>query len=174
LKLRYKLVAWTLDQFQALQNVQDLEVVQVDLLQCMVWVVATWKELDAETICNAWREAEILLQDWNADIINCQEWMKSGMDAGVAELGNVIAALDLGKIEAGNSTQTLVAVDYIDMVGNNIIEAGYSTSEIVELVDNGGCGKVRNPILLGYTGFYTMYYKDIEEFQILYSQDICW
>jgi hypothetical protein len=34
--------------------------------------------------------------------------------------------------------------------------------------------KVRNPILLGYAGFYTVYYKDIGEFQILYLQDICW
>lgn len=28
---------------------------QVDLLQCMVWVVAKWNELDAEIIQNAWR-----------------------------------------------------------------------------------------------------------------------
>jgi hypothetical protein len=34
--------------------------------------------------------------------------------------------------------------------------------------------KVRNPILWIYIGFYTMYYKDIREFQILYLQDICW
>jgi hypothetical protein len=34
--------------------------------------------------------------------------------------------------------------------------------------------KVRNPIPLGYGGFYTVYYKDIGEFQILYLQDICW
>ena len=30
--------------------------------------------------------------------------------------------------------------------------------------------KVRNPILLGYANFYTMYYKDIGEFQILYAR----
>jgi hypothetical protein len=34
--------------------------------------------------------------------------------------------------------------------------------------------KVRTPIPLGYAGFNTVYYKDIGEFQILYSQDICW
>ena len=34
--------------------------------------------------------------------------------------------------------------------------------------------KVRNPILMGYVGIYTVYYKDIGEFQILYLQDICW
>jgi hypothetical protein len=34
--------------------------------------------------------------------------------------------------------------------------------------------KVRTPIPLGYNGFYTMYYNDIGEFQILYLQDICW
>jgi hypothetical protein len=34
--------------------------------------------------------------------------------------------------------------------------------------------KVRAPIPPGYAGFYTVYYKDIGEFQILYSQDICW
>jgi hypothetical protein len=34
--------------------------------------------------------------------------------------------------------------------------------------------KVRTPIPLGYGGFYIVYYKDIGEFQILYSQDICW
>jgi hypothetical protein len=31
------------------------------------------------------------------------------------------------------------------------------------------CPKVRNPIPLGYGGFCTVYYKDIGEFQILYS-----
>jgi hypothetical protein len=34
--------------------------------------------------------------------------------------------------------------------------------------------KARAPIPLGYADFYTVYYKDIGEFQILYSQDICW
>jgi hypothetical protein len=34
--------------------------------------------------------------------------------------------------------------------------------------------KVRAPIPSIYYGFYTMNYKDIGEFQILYSQDICW
>jgi hypothetical protein len=34
--------------------------------------------------------------------------------------------------------------------------------------------KVRAPILLVYADFYTMYYKDMGEFQILYLQDICW
>jgi hypothetical protein len=38
----------------------------------------------------------------------------------------------------------------------------------------GSYTKVRNPIPLGYASFYTMYYEDIGEFQILYSQDICW
>jgi hypothetical protein len=34
--------------------------------------------------------------------------------------------------------------------------------------------KVRAPIPSIYAGFYTVHYKDIGEFQILYSQDICW
>jgi hypothetical protein len=34
--------------------------------------------------------------------------------------------------------------------------------------------KVRAPIPLVYASFYIVYYKDIGEFQILYSQDICW
>jgi hypothetical protein len=34
--------------------------------------------------------------------------------------------------------------------------------------------KVRSPIPWVYGGFYTVYYKDVGEFQILYSQDICW
>jgi hypothetical protein len=33
--------------------------------------------------------------------------------------------------------------------------------------------KVRFPIPWVYAGFYTVYYKDIGEFQILYSQNIC-
>jgi hypothetical protein len=32
--------------------------------------------------------------------------------------------------------------------------------------------KVRSAILSVYAGFYTVYYKDIGEFQILYSQDV--
>jgi hypothetical protein len=34
--------------------------------------------------------------------------------------------------------------------------------------------KVRAPIPSVYDGIYIVYYKDIGEFQILYSQDICW
>jgi hypothetical protein len=34
--------------------------------------------------------------------------------------------------------------------------------------------KVRSLIPWIYGGFYTVYYKDVGEFQILYSQDICW
>jgi hypothetical protein len=34
--------------------------------------------------------------------------------------------------------------------------------------------KVRSPIQWIYGGFYLVYYKDVGEFQILYSQDICW
>jgi hypothetical protein len=37
-----------------------------------------------------------------------------------------------------------------------------------------GANKVRSPIPWVYGGFYTVYYKDVGEFQILYSQDICW
>ena len=37
----------------------------------------------------------------------------------------------------------------------------------------GTISKVRTPIVLGYASYYTMYYKDIREFQILYLQDIC-
>jgi hypothetical protein len=34
--------------------------------------------------------------------------------------------------------------------------------------------KVRSPIPWVFGGFSTMYYKDVGELQILYSQDICW
>ena len=35
-----KLIALTLDEYAAIQELQDLEGIQVDLLQCMLWIVA--------------------------------------------------------------------------------------------------------------------------------------
>jgi hypothetical protein len=49
-------------------------------------------------------------------------------------------------------------------------------SNYIEMLKLAGIStnKVRSPIPQGYADFYIVYYKDIGEFQILYSQDICW
>ena len=39
---------------------KDLEGTQLDLLQCIVWAIATWNELEQEIIHNAWRVPNIL------------------------------------------------------------------------------------------------------------------
>jgi hypothetical protein len=55
---------------------------------------------------------------------------------------------------------------------SRVVEATLMCNHEEELVALGD--KVRSPIPSVYTGFYIVCYKDIGEFQILYSQDICW
>jgi hypothetical protein len=136
LKLCYKrkLVAWTL----AASNIdQDLGATHADLLQCMVWAVAAWNEIDGETIRNAWRVSNILPRDWNASIGNLQEKVKERMDDEAAELEKLIAGLDLGKTKDGTPIEKLSVSEYIDMVDEDITEAEYSTSQIVDFIENG-------------------------------------
>jgi hypothetical protein len=47
-------------------------------------------------------------------------------------------------------------------------------SQVSQFLRDDNDDKVRAPIPSVYAGFYTVYYKDIGEFQILYLQDICW
>lgn len=132
LKLRYKrkLVAWTLAS-------ETFDFGAVDLLQCMIWLVATWNDLDAETIRNAWRVADIFPRDWIADIISLQERVKLRSDEEVAELEKLIAALDLGITSGGDPIEKLAAAEYVSMVDEHNIEAEYSTQQIAALVENG-------------------------------------
>src|ERR1700736_6601491 len=90
-----KLVVWTLQQIDNNSN-EDLEKLNVDVFQAMLWCVAAWHELDDQTIRNCWRKSAILPIKWNADIKNCDEFMKSKMEEAALELGNLIATLNLG------------------------------------------------------------------------------
>ena len=49
----------------------------------------------------------------------------------------MIVALNLGTTEADNSIQKFLAQVYFDMIHENIIEAKYSTLEIVKLLEKG-------------------------------------
>ena len=136
LKVHYKrkLVAWTLEQCSASQ---DLGATHANLVQCMVWVVAAWNEVNPETIRNAWRVSNILPRDWNVRIANLEERVKKQMKGEVAELEKLIASLDLGKTTDGNPIQKVSAFEYIDMVDEDYTEPKFSTSQIVELIENG-------------------------------------
>lgn len=139
LKLRYKrkLVAWTLSQcVSSAQCVAAETVLELDLLQCLIWLVSTWNDLDAEIVRNAWRVADIFPRDWIADIISLEERAKVRMDEEVAELDKLIAALDLGHTGSGDPIERLAVSDYISMVDEANVEAEYSTQQIADLVGN--------------------------------------
>jgi hypothetical protein len=69
------------------------------------------------------------------------------------------------------SSRTIIVVFYITSSSSIVLVLMRSIRLIVSCVF---CTKVRSPIPWVYGGFYTVYYKDIGEFQILYLQDICW
>lgn len=137
-------MAWTIEQYSATDVTQDLGSTHTDLLHSMVWIVGAWSELDGETFRNAWRISNILPRDWNADIINLQEKVKNRIDTEIGELEKLIGSLDLGKSKDGNLIQKLSASDYIAMVDEDNTEGEYSTSEIIELVEN---GEISSPVL---------------------------
>ena len=138
LKLRYKrkLVASILEQCATTNITQDLGGAQVDLLQAMVWAVASWNELDQDTIRNAWRVCNILPWDWNANIGNLQERVKVQASEEISELEKLIGGLNLGNTEDGRSIEKLHASDYLDMVDENITEGKSSTLEVGHLVQS--------------------------------------
>jgi hypothetical protein len=109
----------------------------VDLFQAMLWCVAAWHELDDQTIRNCWRKSTILPAKWNADINNYDERMKSKMEEAALELGNLIAALNLGLDVEGKPIEKLSPLGYINMKGEDDFEVEYSTEELVQLVQDG-------------------------------------
>lgn len=109
---------------------------QLDLFQAMLWCVAAWHELDDQTIRNCWRKSVILPAEWNADINNFDERMKSKMEEASLELGNLIAALNLGLDIEGKPVEKLCALEYINMEGEDDFEVEYSTEELVQLVQD--------------------------------------
>lgn len=124
LKLRYKrkLLTWMLTHSEG----QTL-----DVLQCMIWLFATWNDLDAEIVRNAWRVADIFPRDWIADIISLEERVKVRMDEEVGELEKLIAAL--------NPPDPMTTMEYVrGMVDEDNVEAEYSTLQITALVENNG------------------------------------
>lgn len=125
LKVQYKrkLVTWTLQQYS--------DETHADLLQCMIWAAATWNEMDEEIIRDAWRASNILPQGWKIDIPNAR------VNEDVAELEKLITALHLGITYDGNPVPKLLAAEYLDMSDEDVTEAEYSTSQIVDLIENG-------------------------------------
>ena len=79
-------MAWILEHYASTNGTQDFGGTQAYPLQCMVWVVATWNEMEEDTIRNAWRVSNILPQDWNADMQNLQDIVKSQIDEEVSKL----------------------------------------------------------------------------------------
>lgn len=86
-------MAWTLEQYAKKNSSKDLEGTQLDLLQCIVWAIATWNEMEQEIIHNAWRVPNILPQHWNANIQNLHDRVKSRIDEEVSKPQKLIASL---------------------------------------------------------------------------------
>jgi hypothetical protein len=137
-KLCYKrkLVAWTLQQIDNNSN-EDMEKLNVDLFQAMLWCVAACHEFDDQTIRNCWRKSAILHAERNAYINNYDERMKSRMKEAYLKLGNLIIALNLGLDVEGKPIEKLSPLKYINMEGEDDFEVEYSTEELVQLVQDG-------------------------------------
>ena len=116
---------------------EDLGKLNVDVFQAMLWCVVAWHELDDQTIRNCWRKSAILPAEWNADINNLDERMKSKMEEATLELGRLIAALNLGLDVEGKPVEKLCPLEYINMEGEDDFEVEFSTEELVQLVQDG-------------------------------------
>src|ERR1700736_5743425 len=116
---------------------EDLGKLNVDVFQAMLWCVAAWHELDDQTIRNCWRKSAILPAEWNANINNLDERMKSKMEEATLELGRLITALNLGLDVEGKRVEKLCPLEYINMEGEDDFEGEFSTEELVKLVQDG-------------------------------------
>ena len=103
----------------------------------MLWCVATWHEVDNQTIRNCWRKSVILHAEWNANIYNLDERMKTKMEEATLELGNLIASLNLGFDVQGKPLEKLSPLEYINTEGEDDFEVEYSIDELVQLVQDG-------------------------------------
>jgi len=82
-------------------------------------------------------ESAILHAQWNAYINNYDERIKSKMEEGALELGNLITALNLGLDVEGKPIEKLSPLEYINMEGEDDFEVEYFIEELVQLVQDG-------------------------------------
>src|ERR1700738_3965118 len=99
--------------------------------------LSAWHELDDQTIRNCWRKSAVLPTEWNADINNFDERMKFKMEEVALELGNLIAALNLGLDVEGKLVEKLCPLEYINMKDEDDFEVEFSTEELVQLGQDG-------------------------------------
>lgn len=99
-KMLYKhtLVAWTLQQFNAifdehLGRMLRRNLGETNLFQAMLWSIATWNELDEQAIINCWKKSSILPLDWNVDTNNLNERVKVKMEDEATKLEKFLEAL---------------------------------------------------------------------------------
>lgn len=130
-----KLVAWTTQQIDNLD--ENLEKLNVDLFQSMLWFVVAWHELNDQTIKNCWTKSAILPTEWNADINISDESMKSKIEEAALELGNLIAALNLDLYVEGKLIEKFSPLEYINMEVEDEFEMEYSTEELMQSVQDG-------------------------------------
>lgn len=119
-----KLVAWTMQQID--NSYKDLEKLNVDLFQAMLWCVMAWHELNYQTIKNCWRKSAMLLAEWNADINNFDESMKSKIEEWALKLGNLIVALNMSLDVEGKPIEKLSPLEYLNLKGEDDFEVEYS------------------------------------------------
>lgn len=120
-----KLVAWTTQQID--NSNEDLTKQNVDLFQAMLWCVMAWHKLDDQIIRNYWRKSTILPVECNADFNNSDERIKSKLEKAALELGNLIAALNLGLDVEVKPKEKFSTLEYINMEGEDDFEVEYST-----------------------------------------------
>ena len=117
-----------LSQFDDVSNVKDMYKVVPSAKQALMWCFMVWEEMDAQIIQNCWRASGILPPHWNADFKMKDESEKRRMVREADELSALIAQSKLG-----GEVQ-----DYVNMAGEDCVEAEYNTNELVHIaLDNG-------------------------------------
>ena len=94
-------------------------------------VLSGVEKMEVHIIWNCWRASGILSPHWNVDLAMEDKWEKVRMVKESEELAALIAKLKLGDAE-------LPLQDFVDMVGEECIEAEYGTNDLVNLAFENG------------------------------------
>jgi len=128
---RSKLVEWVLSEFDVEGGSNDLYKVVPNAKQAFLWCYQVWEEMEAQIIWNCWRAVRILSPHWNANLAMENEREKVRMVKESEELAALIAQLKLGDAE-------LPLQDFVDIAGEECIEAEYGTNDLVNLAFENG------------------------------------
>ena len=124
LRFKSKLLEWILSQFD-LDQQQDLRKVVSNIKQKILWSYKVWTNMDPHIIRNCWRKSGILPPYWSAGFANEDQREKSRLIKEFEDIALLISKLQLGSYE-------MPFEEYVVMEGEDIIEAEYCMSELVD------------------------------------------